>query len=150
MNRQKKYRFGIRAIIMLACIFIHSTLAQSQIFDFPLIDIVVLIEEGQTRFEFFWKRVNSSSPAVSVRVSKLLLSIPGGGPTVWRIISPDTRASTASIVYGIVPPGFYQTVPDTGKPPPLDNQQRYRVDVEGEGGGIGFLSFIYNATQGKF
>ena len=143
MNYRIKSRLGIRVAVIVAFIVMPCTVTQSQIVDFPAIDIVVSMDRSRGRFEFFWKRLDSSSPIIPVKVYKLLLHLPAGGPTLWRIISADGRGATNTIVYGIVPAGFSQTIPETGKPPPLTKQQRYGVDVEGERGGIGFVSFIY-------
>jgi hypothetical protein len=98
---------------------------------------------NEVRFEFFWQHLDSSSVRQPVRVYKLLLYSPAEKRVVWRIIAADEAKTTNTIVYGIVPPGFYQTIPEKGKPPSLRKGETYRVDVFGERAGVGFVSFIY-------
>ena len=141
MNRETKSYLGVVFETLVVFLLVLDTAVQSQILDFPTIEVVVIMDRGTVRFEFFEKRPDSPSSRVPVKVYKLLLDLPSGGPTLWRIISPDGSGATNTIVYGVVPPGFSQTVPTSENPPPLTHKQRYVVNVEGEG--VGRSSFIY-------
>jgi hypothetical protein len=64
-------------------------------------------------------------------------------PKLWEIRpNGENRISALpEITYGVVPPGFHQTIPTTGSPPPLVEGRLYQAGgpaAEANGGSIRF------------
>ena len=64
-------------------------------------------------------------------------------PKMWEIrpIEENLISRLPEITYGIVPPGFLQTIPATGAPPPLVEGKPYAAGgpaFDANGGGIDF------------
>jgi hypothetical protein len=69
--------------------------------------------------------------------------MPGGTPSIWRIVTVQPSKMTTRIVYGTVPEGFEQEEPSPGPAPELERGRTYSVAAMGEG--AGFASFTYAA-----
>jgi hypothetical protein len=73
-------------------------------------------------------------------------------PPIWEIrpTSEDRISSLPEITYGVVPPGFTQTVPKTATPAPLVEGELYEAGgpgLEANGGAIRFIIKDGNAVM---
>ncbi|SRR5258705_1820971 len=75
--------------------------------------------------------------------------LPPYGSGFWVLIPRgDVNASKSSTVtYGLIPEGFYQTVPSSGSPPPLQEGKIYAFGAETRGAHGGDVWFTIRNGQ---
>jgi hypothetical protein len=56
---------------------------------------------------------------------------------VWRVVATAPGTGVLQLRYGEVPPGFVQSTPAVGPPPPLKPGRRYKVECSGDTIGMG-------------
>jgi hypothetical protein len=129
---------------LVAAILVPSV--YPQIADYALIEVLAKQEGAQVIFEASWATApNQSTSRVPVRIFDLSVYSNGWKVALWNIVTPNYVGATSRIVYGQVPQGFRQMIPDKGSPPKL-TAGIYRVSVRGEGG-IGELEFEVKAEK---
>ncbi len=128
---------ALRCVQGVAACLLVLVLSISSQATWPSARVVVLQSEGHLTFEFF---EDSEGPRQPLRIYYLSIQWAGGGPVLWRIQTAG-RAMTTRVVYGTMPQGFLQVIPQDGTVPALKVGERYRVLVMGDGNGWAYFTY---------
>jgi len=136
---------GILTVALIAAVSLPSV--YPQIADYPLIEVFAREEGTQLIFEASWPApANDPSKREPVTVFDLSIYSKGWNVLLWQIVTPNYVGATSRIVYGRLPRGYQQTMPDKRDPPKLKAGEPYRVSLRG-GGGIGWVEFQLKADK---
>lgn len=142
MKLKKTQAVGfVGAIVLTSVVLNQHPFAKAQIMIIePAARIIVHQEGGRVSFEFQREEQPGSMKMVPAAAVTFGIKRHGGTQTLWYVVSPSGHTAS-KIIYGMVPEGFTQYVPEKGDPPPLDTGKEY--DVSANVGGFGVATFIY-------
>jgi hypothetical protein len=111
----------------------------------PATEIVVQQNAGRVRFEFYIR--DDSDPPKRVLNDKVSTFVVRNflSEELWKIEAARGDKTASTVTYGVVPPGFVQTVPKHGGAPRLDNNVEYYVSADGWYRGS--ASFVYQSSR---
>lgn len=114
--------------------------------DYPVFEVAVYQESGGVRFEFYKRdfSVPTEKKLPHTETFSISVHLRGSDP-LWQIVASDQEKGVAAVTYGVVPPGFQQIVPKSGRAPALEKNVEYFVSARG--GGNGISKFTYQGKQ---
>ncbi len=127
-------------LVLLLCIWGGWSLTSAYM---PGIHVTVAQSDGKVELEFHRISDDGRPLDEAARVHRFSVYVPGGSPTIWRILTVQPSKMTTRIQYGVVPDGFVQEEPTSGQAPSLEPGRTYSVAAVGEG--AGFTSFTYGS-----
>ena len=92
----------------------------------PVGEIVVSQSGGRVAFEFYVETAPGSRVMQPASASDLSVGRQGAAGSTWAIIG-RTGYEAARVVYGLLPEGFSQYLPERSPPPPLEPGATYSV-----------------------
>lgn len=136
MNCKRAWRFlGRRALVAASIIFIASLVACER-------DMTIAVVNQSNPPSF---KLSGSGRLIFFSVFEVPRDRPTtiDDPKIWEIRPVDENriSNLPNIAYGVVPPGFQQTIPETGTPPPLVEGKLYEAGgpaFDANGGSIRF------------
>jgi hypothetical protein len=110
---------------------------------FISVDVFVRQESGRVYFEFFDREaLRVSKQKMPVEVFLVGIHFPGK-IAFWEVVGKEVpKTTTPLVIYGSVPNGFVQAIPEQGSPPLLKKGLQYNVRAYGPAG-FGNGSFVY-------